>query len=89
MFESLKELFSAWNTRTDERVKLQHVYIVVAISLLLIAGIVGLMNHNLGQNILAAAIISAAVFLVNAVTWSLIQSAILSRLPRRSPRKNK
>jgi len=79
MFESLKELFMAWNTKNGERVKLQHTYIVIALLLLIIAGLIGLINKDLGQNILAVAIISAALFLINAVVWSLLQSAVLSR----------
>ncbi len=79
MFESVKESIRVWNMSNSDRVKLQHIYIVTAISLLVIAGVLGLVNRELGQNILVAAIVSAALFLVNAVTWSLVQSAILSR----------
>lgn len=88
MFESLKESLTKWNAETDERVKLQHVYMTVAVGLALCAGIVGLMNHQLGQNILVVAIISAGIFLANAVVWALLQSAISSRLTRRPSTKN-
>lgn len=80
MFESLKESFVVWNNKNDDRTKLQQMYIIVALGLLVVAGIVGLLNRELGQNILVAAIVSAAMFLINAVVWSLLQSAILSRL---------
>lgn len=89
MFESLKESLQAWNTGNSERVKLQHAYIIAAVSLLMIAGIIGLINRELGQNILVAAIISAALFFVNAVVWSLLESAILSRLGSRKPSARK
>ncbi len=88
MFESLRESLIKWNVDTDERVKLQHVYMAVAIGLVLCAGIVGLMNHDLGQNILVIAIISAGIFLANAVVWALLQSAVLSRLASRQNAKN-
>jgi multisubunit Na+/H+ antiporter MnhE subunit len=90
MIESLKASLVAWQAKTSDRTKLQHTYIVVAVGLLIAAGIMGLLNRELGQNILFVSILSAAVFLVNAVVWSLLQSAVLTRVStRRSniPRK--
>jgi cell division protein FtsW (lipid II flippase) len=89
MFEPIKETLISWNTKNGERAKLQHAYIVIAAALLVVAGVVGLMNRELGQNILFIAIISAAMFLANAIAWSLLQSALLFRLPatRRTTRK--
>ena len=84
MFETIKESLNKWQSRNDDRTKLQHAYIVVSLGLLVVAGIVGLMNRDLGQNILVIAIISAGVFLVNAVVWSLVQSAVISRTALRS-----
>lgn len=83
MFDSIKESLQKWHGRYDSRAKLQHTYIVTAIGLVLIAGVIGLVNRNMGQNILVAAIISAGAFLTNAVVWSLLQSAVLSRLAAR------
>jgi cell division protein FtsW (lipid II flippase) len=83
MFETVKESFISWNNKNSERAKMQHTYIVVAIILLISAGIVGLMNRDLGQNVLMVAILSAAMFLINAVVWSLLQSAIISRIAAR------
>ena len=80
MFESLKSSLTTWDAKTGERVKLQHAYIIVAVVLLVVAGVIGLMNRELGQNILIVAIISAAMFLANAVAWSLLQSAFLMRI---------
>jgi cell division protein FtsW (lipid II flippase) len=80
MFEPLKETLTTWNTKNGERAKLQHAYIVIAVVLLVVAGVVGLMNRELGQNILVISIISAAMFLANAIAWSLLQSALLFRI---------
>jgi NADH:ubiquinone oxidoreductase subunit 6 (subunit J) len=93
MIESTKEALALWQTKNSDRVKMQHVYIVLAVALLITAGVVGLINRELGQNILTVAIVSAVLFLINAVVWSLVQSALLSRLPKRQSaaqvRKNK
>jgi tellurite resistance protein TehA-like permease len=83
MIESLKASLAVWYAKTDERTKLQQTYISIAVILLIGAGVIGLFNHTLGQNILLVAILSAAMFLINAVTWSLLQSALLSRINTR------
>ena len=80
MFESLKETLSTWNTKNGERAKLQHAYIIIAVVPLVVAGVVGLMNRELGQNVLVFSIVSAAMFLANAIALSLLHSALLSRL---------
>lgn len=90
MFESIKETLVTWNTKNDERAKLQQAYIAIAFVMLIVAGLIGLLNRDLGQNLLLIAIISAGMFLVNAVVWSLLQSALFARLTVRratSPRK--
>jgi hypothetical protein len=85
MIESFKTSLALWQTKTSDRTKLQHAYIGVAVVLLVSAGIIGLLNRPLGQNILGIAVLSAAMFLVNAVVWSLLQSAVLSRINTRRP----
>lgn len=89
MFETLKQSFAAWSAKSSDRVKLQHTYIVLAVALLVVAGVIGLMNRELGQNVLLLAIISAGMFLINAVVWSLLQSAVLSRVPSRRSQPGK
>lgn len=85
MIESLKISLATWQTKTNDRAKLQHTYIIVAAGLLIVAGIVGLLNRTLGQNILGVAVLCAGMFLANAVVWSLLQSAVLSRISTRRP----
>lgn len=89
MIDSIKESLRKWHTKYDSRAKLQHTYIVSAIGLVLAAGVIGLVNRSMGQNILVAAIIGAGAFLTNAVVWSLLQSAVLSRLGSRKPQRKK
>lgn len=83
MFESIKSFLATWQAKTSDRAKLQHTYIIVAVGLLIAAGIMGLLNREIGQNILFVSILSAAVFLVNAVVWSLLQSAVITRVSTR------
>jgi len=83
MFESMQESLKKWNTKYSDRAKLQHAYIAVSVGLLLVAGVIGLVDRGVGQNILMVAIISAGAFVTNAVVWALLQSAVLSRLSLR------
>ncbi len=80
MYESLKLSLVSWNDTTSDRDKLQHLYITSAVVLLVAAGVMGLVNQNLGQQILGAAIGAAALFIINAVAWALLQSFVLLRL---------
>lgn len=80
MYQSTKDLLARWDAQTTDRQKLQHTYIALASALLVVAGILGLLNQPLGQQVLAFAIASAAAFLINAVAWALLQSFVLLRL---------
>lgn len=86
MYQSLISSLSSWNQETTDRQKLQHTYVGVAVLLLVTAGVIGLLNQPLGQQILAVAIAAAAIFLINAVAWALVQSFVLFRLNERAPR---
>lgn len=80
MFVYLKTALEDWNSSTDSRKKLQHAYLAAAFALLLAAGIVGLINYDLGQKILFIAIVAGAMFLANSVAWALLQSFVLLRI---------
>ena len=93
MFTTIAKSLQEWNMATDARQKLQHAYLASALALVLTAGIIGLINYELGQKILLVAFICIAVFLANAVAWALLQSFVLLRISKpeqpqaKSPRK--
>lgn len=80
MITVIKNALTEWSTTTDAREKLQHTYIVAAVVLVLAAGIIGLINYDLGQKILFVAILAIAMFFINAVAWALLQSFILLKI---------
>lgn len=88
MIQNITDFLKEWNKKYDDRSKLQHSYAVIAIVALLIAGVVGLINHSLGQSVLFISIVFAAVFLVNAVWWALVEAFVVSKIPRRSSPSN-
>lgn len=86
MFESTKQFLQEWNKQNSERAKLQHAYAVLALSALVIAGLVGLLNDEFGLYVLYVAFGLTVVFFANAIGWAMLQSFVLQRLPK-TPRK--
>jgi NADH:ubiquinone oxidoreductase subunit 6 (subunit J) len=80
MYTLIKDALQDWNLATDSRRKLQHTYLLLAVSLLFVAGVIGLINYDLGQKILFVAILAGAMFVINAITWALLQSFVLLRI---------
>ena len=69
-----------WNKQSGERVKLQQAYAVATLALVVLAGLVGLLNSALSDMLLRLTFASAALFIVNAVAWALLDSFLLQRL---------
>lgn len=82
MSYSLRDVVADWNQRTGERSKLQLGYAVVAASLLVGAGVVGLINYQLGQYLLGLALVAGGLCVVNAIFWVLLEAFVLRRLPK-------
>ena len=76
MLDSLRD----WNKNTGERQKLQHVYAVAAVILLVVAGLFGLVNNTISDVLLQLTFVSAALFIINSVAWALLDSFLLQRL---------
>ncbi len=87
MYSVLIDALRQWNKDTDRQSKLQHLYIIAAIIVLVVAGLVSLLNFDLGQRLLSVALGLAAVFVVNAIAWALADSFIVSRLAKRSNKR--
>lgn len=85
MYETIRNSLTEWAHDTSERQKLQHVYIVAVVVLLVVAGLAGLVNYHLSQQILGLAFLAGIVFLVNLVVWALLQSLILLPLDKTTP----
>lgn len=80
MIEVIQQVLATWNNRTNDKQKLQQTYVGGAVSLLLAAGLVSLVNYQAGQSMLLIALIAFGMFVVNGVVWALLQSFLL-RLP--------
>jgi hypothetical protein len=87
MLEALILSIDKWKTTKNERQKLQHAYLVSAMLIVLIAGIISLFNAALGHNVVKLALVAAGAFLVNALAWNLLQASIIDKLPSKPGRR--
>ncbi len=83
------DVLRAWNKSTPERVKLQHVYIAIIIAVTVVAGLVSLINVQLGRQLITVAGIALLAVIANALTWALIRVYLLDRLDRKRPSSKK
>ncbi len=87
MYSALLNSLKQWNKANDRHTKLQHVYAVSAIALLVVAGLVGLVNFDLGQTLMTTSFMLAAIFFVNAIAWALVDAFIIPHLTKRSNKR--
>jgi hypothetical protein len=87
MFRTIVESLKNWNKQNNDRSKLQHAYITTAVIMLVLAGLTSLINYSLGQSILLVALASAAIFVINAIAWALLQSFVLAKVSKKSSSK--
>ena len=76
-----------WNKNNDRHTKLQHIYLVAAFVIVILAGLIGLLNFNFGQKLITLAAVLLGVFIFNAIAWALADSFIISHLTKRSTKR--
>jgi len=82
MLNDLKESLYRWGSSTNERTKLQHSYLFITIIVVLLAGIVSLINANLGHKLTFIALAAIVIYIINAVIWNLLNSILITKLPK-------
>lgn len=82
-----KARLAEWNAKYSERQKLQHVYLIVGIVGILVAGLMTLLFPDLGHNIVLVALAALGAFILNAIVWNLLKAGLISNLPTRPRRK--
>ncbi len=83
------EVLRAWNKSTPERVKVQHVYIVVIVVVTVVSGLVSLISPQLGRQFITVAGVALVAFIANALMWALTRVYLLDRLERKRPSNKK
>ena len=88
MIQSFKDMLTTWNANHGERTKLQHTYVAVAIVGIIVAGLIGLLNHEVSQLIVGISLLGIGVAIVNEFMWALLYSLVITKLPKsRTTRK--
>lgn len=87
MFEILIASLNKWNATKTERQKLQHSYLVLALLIVLLAGIVSLFNATWGHRVVLIALGSVAGFTMNAIIWNLLKSSLLEKLSSKAKKE--
>lgn len=80
MYTLLRKTLREWNESNNERVKLQHAYVASAVIVIVAAGLVGLINYDLGQQLTAIALLALGVFFVNVISWTLLNGIVLNSI---------
>ena len=83
MFNTLYNALLEWNRTTNERQKLQHTYVTIAVVVVVVAGLVSLLDSETGQDMLIVSLAAAGIFLANAVLWSILDSVVIAKLSNR------
>lgn len=76
-----------WSTQHNQRLQLQHFYLVAAVVGIIAAGLVGLLNYNMGQRIVAFSLLALAVYVANAVVWTLLNALVIERFEREQAKR--
>lgn len=87
MFETMQDYIQKWNTTKTEREKLQSVYFVLGVVIVLASGLLTFLNPALGYSLVSIGLILLAAFVLNGVVWHLLSSIFLSKISSRPKKK--
>ncbi len=89
MNQTFKKNFRNWANDTNERVKLQHAYLVITITVVLASGVISLFDAPVGRTFVGVAVGALLIFIINAVMWALLHSITtrFAQSPTKTARK--
>ena len=87
MYESANEFIRKWNAIKTERQKLQDVFLILGVVIIILSGLVTFINNTLGYNMVMIGLVLLGVFVINGVSWHLLSSIFLSKFSNRSKKK--
>ena len=85
MIQTIKDMLIDWNATHTERAKMQHAYLVLSIAGIVVAGLVGLLDYDSSRALLRVCFAGLGIFAINAITWALLFSLVINKLPSRRP----
>ena len=87
MYESVIEYLRKWNTTKTERQKLQGVYLLLGVTIIILSGLLTFINAEAGHKLVSIGLIFLAAFTINGIGWHLLSSAFLSKIGSRPKKK--
>ena len=76
----IKQLFIGWNSEKNQRIKLQQAYLVLVVLMAIASGLVTLVNLSLGRAIIMSAAIFALVYIVNSISWLVLDMIVSKKI---------
>ena len=80
MMSIIKQLFIGWNSEKNQRIKLQQAYLVLVVLMAIASGLVTLVNISLGRTIIMFAAILALVYIVNSISWLVLDMIVSKKI---------
>ena len=76
----IKQLLIVWNSEKNQRIKLQQAYLVLVVLMAIASGLVTLVNLSLGRTIIMSAAILALVYVVNSISWLVLDMIVSKKI---------
>ena len=76
----IKQLLIDWNSEKNQRIKLQQAYLVIVVLMAIASGLVTLVNISLGRAIIMSAAILALVYIVNSISWLVLDMIVSKKI---------
>ena len=80
MMSIIKQLLIDWNSEKNQRIKLQQAYLVLVVLMAIASGLVTLVNLSLGRTIIMSAAILALVYVVNSISWLVLDMIVSKKI---------
>ena len=80
MMPIIKQLLIDWNSEKNQRIKLQQAYLVIVVLMAIASGLVTLVNISLGRTIIMFAAILALVYIVNSISWLVLDMIVSKKI---------
>ncbi len=80
MMSIIKQLLIDWNSGKNQRIKLQQAYLVIVVLMAIASGLVTLVNISLGRSIIMFAAILALVYIVNSISWLVLDMIVSKKI---------
>ena len=80
MMSIIKQLFIGWNSEKNQRIKLQQAYLVLVVLMAIASGLVTLVSLSLGRAIIMSAAILALVYIVNSISWLVLDMIVSKKI---------